>query len=283
MADPTFLPRSAWNAAPAHSSTPRAAAQITTVHLHYGDMAAPNPDPSDVAKATRGVQMFHMAAPPKGRGWWDIGYHFTVGGLVVCEGRPVLCVGAETEGHNTPSVGVCVLIGPGDELTDDDKRSVLFVLNRLDNLLGRRLDVRPHSADVATSCPGDAIRAWIAAGLPSPDRAPTVDPAPAPAPAPAPEPTPAPVTPPNPAPAPTPAPDPVTEAISMLPTITKGANGQAVRNAQALMLAHGQTVTVDGDFGPRTDRSVRAFQANRQLSVDGVVGPVTWAALVAAG
>jgi hypothetical protein len=36
----------------------------------------------------------------------------------------------------------------------------------------------------------------------------------------------------------------------------------------------------DGDFGKRTLEAVKAFQAAKGLTVDGVVGPVTWKALL---
>jgi hypothetical protein len=39
----------------------------------------------------------------------------------------------------------------------------------------------------------------------------------------------------------------------------------------------GGHLTVDGDFGARTERIVRVFQRNRGLDQSGAVGPITWA------
>ena len=56
--------------------------------------------------------------------------------------------------------------------------------------------------------------------------------------------------------------------------------GVAVERLQGLLV--GATVDpgpVDGDFGMQTDTAVRTCQGDRGLDVDGVVGPLTWAAL----
>lgn len=49
------------------------------------------------------------------------------------------------------------------------------------------------------------------------------------------------------------------------------------RYLQGVMrLKAGQPVTIDGDFGPRTDEAVRNVQRFFGLVVDGIVGPKTW-------
>lgn len=85
--------------------------------------------------------------------------------------------------------------------------------------------------------------------------------------------------PPAPAPVPTPS-DWTTEIIMALPTLSRGASGQPVRNLQGLLGANGHPTTVDGAFGPNTEAGVRAFQQRRGLSVDGVAGRHTWTTLI---
>lgn len=64
------------------------------------------------------------------------------------------------------------------------------------------------------------------------------------------------------------------------PTLRKGSTGTAVRDLQkALDRAGFDPGPIDGIFGARTERAVRAFQKTRKLTVDGIVGPRTWAAL----
>ena len=57
-------------------------------------------------------------------------------------------------------------------------------------------------------------------------------------------------------------------------TIKKGSKGDEVKTLQKLL-----GVTVDGDFGPKTDEAVRHFQRMHDLVDDGIVGAMTWAAL----
>jgi peptidoglycan hydrolase-like protein with peptidoglycan-binding domain len=64
------------------------------------------------------------------------------------------------------------------------------------------------------------------------------------------------------------------------PIEKEGSTGEAVRTVQYLLRAHGQSLSVDGIFGPRTEAAVRAFQQAHGLVVDGVVGNATWMALL---
>lgn len=89
----------------------------------------------------------------------------------------------------------------------------------------------------------------------------------------------------TPAPAPGPAPTPpagdnMKERVMALPMLRRGAKGQFVRNMQGLLVANGQAVSVDGDFGPGTEAGLKAWQKRAGLSADGICGPNTWARLV---
>lgn len=65
------------------------------------------------------------------------------------------------------------------------------------------------------------------------------------------------------------------------PTIRRGSRGAAVTTLQTRLQALGfDAGGVDGAFGANTEAAVRAFQSSRRLTVDGVVGPITWNALL---
>ena len=65
--------------------------------------------------------------------------------------------------------------------------------------------------------------------------------------------------------------------------LRKGIRGEQVKALQALLVAKGYSVGdsgVDGSFGPMTEKSVRKFQQDFDLDVDGVVGPQTMRSLL---
>ncbi|MFD0271359.1 peptidoglycan-binding protein [Streptomyces sp. NPDC127106] len=65
------------------------------------------------------------------------------------------------------------------------------------------------------------------------------------------------------------------------PPLEQGAEGQDVKNAQGLFLAHGHDPgPVDGILGPLTLAATRAFQEDAAIVVDGRIGPQTWSALL---
>ncbi len=66
------------------------------------------------------------------------------------------------------------------------------------------------------------------------------------------------------------------------PTLKKGDSGKAVKKLQRALRVAEHKLKVDGDFGPVTKGKVKAFQKQRGLKVDGIVGKRTWAALLAA-
>jgi len=60
------------------------------------------------------------------------------------------------------------------------------------------------------------------------------------------------------------------------PLLKRGAKGDLVKELQTLLGG----LTVDGDFGPKTENVVRAYQKAKGLVVDGLVGNQTWTALL---
>lgn len=64
------------------------------------------------------------------------------------------------------------------------------------------------------------------------------------------------------------------------PTLKKGAKEVAVRGVQRRLIQLGfDPGEIDGDFGDATEAAVKAFQEKYDLDADGIVGPLTWAAL----
>jgi putative chitinase len=61
--------------------------------------------------------------------------------------------------------------------------------------------------------------------------------------------------------------------------LRRGSKGEAVVELQRALRKLGFMLAVDADFGVGTEVAVAAFQRERQLGVDGVVGSDTWKAI----
>lgn len=71
-----------------------------------------------------------------------------------------------------------------------------------------------------------------------------------------------------------------TASVKTRTTIRKGSRGDDVIYLQKQLTVLGYSVgSVDGVFGIKTLEAVKAFQVDNNLSVDGIVGAKTWAAL----
>lgn len=83
----------------------------------------------------------------------------------------------------------------------------------------------------------------------------------------------------------TPIPVAYTQSIPVvsMPTLRKGSTGEIVRTLQEALNKSGGSLVVDGLFGAKTLAEVKVFQKLRGITVDGIVGPVTWALLKAVG
>jgi len=58
-----------------------------------------------------------------------------------------------------------------------------------------------------------------------------------------------------------------------------GEKGESVVKLQTSLNLQGESVMIDGIFGPQTEDALKRFQAKSGLVTDGIVGPLTWAKL----
>ena len=103
------------------------------------------------------------------RGWRDIGYHFVIcrdGSIEV--GRPITESGAHCKGHNSDSIGVC-LVGGVDEFNNPvnnflaEQFRVLHDLIKSFEMIVPGIDVDGHhDFDKHKPCPCFDVRLWYA-------------------------------------------------------------------------------------------------------------------------
>lgn len=71
--------------------------------------------------------------------------------------------------------------------------------------------------------------------------------------------------------------------VVTLQVLKKGSEGAQVKTLQTMLKGLGYNLGIwgiDGDFGAQTASAVEKFQKSKGLTVDGIVGAKTWAALL---
>lgn len=108
------------------------------------------------------IRQWHLA-----RGWDDVGYHYVIrrGGVIEI-GRDMELVGAHTLGHNTGSIGVC-LVGGMDESGESDTNftaeQYLSLLNLLKNMRAEfpNATYHGHREFSDKDCPCFDVKAFV--------------------------------------------------------------------------------------------------------------------------
>jgi hypothetical protein len=68
--------------------------------------------------------------------------------------------------------------------------------------------------------------------------------------------------------------------LTLEKTLRRGDRGKQVRLIQEWVSLHGVHTSIDGGFGPATERAVKEFQKQQDLEIDGIVGPNTFEKLI---
>ena len=244
-----IVTRSQWGAKPWRSTiyrVPMSEKRYFLVHYHGGRVR----DQHGV-EVPRNIEAIHLA-----NGWAGIGYNFAVDlDGTVYEGRGWDGVGSQCPGFNRSGVGVYVAVGGDQVPTQAALRSVRALRGELVSLRGGA-GVREmgHKDGVATSCPGTFLYKWVHGGMPLTGGGGLT------------------------------APINTGAARTLVPYPghvhhLTGPDDHHVEQIQKRITQLGYPLTADSAFGPKTDAGVRWFQRLKGLTVDGRVGPKTWAAL----
>jgi len=249
--------RSSWGArAPRSRQTvPWSARQEVTLHYSYGPES----------QTPRQIQAHHM----DGNGWSDVGYNFLVDAEgAAYEGRGWTVVGAHAAPRNTQGIGIC-FIGR-DGMTDAAKRTVIALYDEACRRAGRTLDRKGHKDINSTSCPGSKNHTWwksadfrsVGSGsAPAPSR-PTKPGTKAPA-------------------------FPLKSGHWYGPESSNFRNHSGyhasarpgIRQIRDRLRERGWSVAKGDRYDQALGSTIRQFQAEKRLAVDGLTGAQTWRAL----
>lgn len=239
----------------------------TVVHYDSADQGLAEKKHSACESYWEDVRTFHTRPTSLGgRGWSDIGYSYGVcpHGFVM-EGRGFGFVQAAQPGGNSTWTSVTFMSGKTEKPTAAQVAAYRELRSWLRSQ-GVAAGERPHSDFVSTSCPGPILSAMIKNG--------SLRGAPSSAPAPA--------RPSKTAPA---FPLPTGHWFGTPSLSPRNHSGYAARDRphiariRARLIERGWTVGSGDRFDKDVATVIRKFQAQKNLTVDGLVGARTWRAL----
>ena len=198
---------------------------------------------ADRSQTIQGLQNYCMDV----KGYNDIDYNFAVKDGLIYEGRGWTVLGAHSLDYNRRGIGV-VVFGRSGDATPEDLAAVRWLWEEATRQKGSVLTPKTHGQLNQTDCAGTQLNAWVAGGMLSPI------------------PVPQPGTPPWPG-----------------VYFRYRAGGPMFRSPHVLryqerMRDRGWRIVCDGVYGPKTKAMTVAFQAEKHLAIDGVVGKDTWGA-----
>ena len=138
---------------------------VDTIFVHC---AATRPDwleTKSLAAKVAEITKWHKA-----RKFNTIGYHYIIDrDGQVARGRPENVIGAHVEGHNTGSIGICLIGGFGSNESDPFAKNFTpeqdAALRELIDDIKLRADIkriRGHNEVAAKACPGFSVSRWLA-------------------------------------------------------------------------------------------------------------------------
>jgi hypothetical protein len=156
--------RGAWGAAAPRGRDPLYPADARGVAIHYTGMDADEQAlHANCAARVRGIQRYHMEE----KDWLDIAYSHVCcrhGFVFVGRGYGIRTAANGTREANDHYFAICFLGNDShgrDDVTPAAKRALGELIRDYRRRYPRALRVRPHSAFVATDCPGLELKAWI--------------------------------------------------------------------------------------------------------------------------
>jgi hypothetical protein len=253
VADPFYIPRAEWRARAPKAVSTDFTPQNGGVAVHHTGA-----DPNNILEhehhlcfiLVRSIQNMHMDE----NGWDDIGYSF-----LVCvhgytfEGRGIGIRPAAQEAGNQDWYAVLGLVGGTflgyDTITDYLITGIRMAIARCRSLGNAAAGITGHRDHSSTECPG-RLYDYVTSGAlePAAHNYPPGEP---------------------------PEPDvpPFPGVLFHYPPLTVHSS---VSTWQQRMRTRGWNIGVDGQYGEQSKRVCLAFQQEKGLLVDGVVGPETW-------